>query len=118
MADRLSQYTMGHNFVPGAAGMHNHHQLSAMQQQQQLQPGQQQQQESSQQPHPGLSGFNDQNRAWSQMQQMQQMRAQNGQDMNGPSAQQASNFLWYFPTRFFVLGPMFLSLQCASVLSS
>ncbi|KAH7873353.1 hypothetical protein F5879DRAFT_950856 [Lentinula edodes] len=93
MADRLSQYTMGHNFVPGAAGMHNHHQLSAMQQQQQLQPGQQQQQESSQQPHPGLSGFNDQNRAWSQMQQMQQMRAQNGQDMNGPSAQQMADLL-------------------------
>ncbi|KAJ3734135.1 hypothetical protein DFJ43DRAFT_1152324 [Lentinula guzmanii] len=92
MADRLSQYSMGHNFVPGAPGMMNHHQLNAMQQQQPHQLGQQQQ-DSSQQPHPGMSGFNDQNRVWSQM---QQMRAQNGQDVNAPSAQQASKISSYF----------------------
>ncbi|KAF9059424.1 hypothetical protein BDP27DRAFT_1341465 [Rhodocollybia butyracea] len=91
MADRLSQYSMGHNFMAGGAGMMNHHQLNAMQQQQQQQPGQQQ--DSSQSPHPGMPGFNDQNRTWSQMQQMHQIRAQNGQDMNTPSTQQMADLL-------------------------
>ncbi|KAJ3716145.1 hypothetical protein C8R42DRAFT_679661 [Lentinula raphanica] len=92
MADRLSQYSMSHNFGPGAVGMMNHHQLNPMQQQQQQQPGQQQQ-DSSQQAHPGMSGFNDQNRVWSQMQQMQQIRPQNGQDMTAPSTQQMTDLL-------------------------
>lgn len=80
--------------------MMQQHQLNAMQQQQQqLQQQQsgQQQQDSSQQPHPGMPGFSDQQRIWSQMQHMQQMRNQNGQDMNTPSSQQqASNFFNIF----------------------
>ncbi|KAE9401447.1 hypothetical protein BT96DRAFT_602187 [Gymnopus androsaceus JB14] len=83
MADRLSQYSMGHNFAPGTQGMMQQHQLNAMQQQQQLQQQSGQQPDSSQQPHLGMPGFSDQ-RLWSQMQHMQQMRNQNGQDMNTP----------------------------------
>lgn len=102
MADRLSQYSMGHNFAPGTQGMMQQHQLNAMQQQQQLQQQSGQQPDSSQQPHLGMPGFSDQ-RLWSQMQHMQQMRNQNGQDMNTP--QQASNcfiiLLFRFSLRLF-----------------
>ncbi|KAF5392157.1 hypothetical protein D9757_001392 [Collybiopsis confluens] len=84
MDDRLSQYPMMPNFP---SGITQHRQLNAMQQQPQ-QPAQQQQ-DSQQQPHPTMSGFNDQGRVWSQM---QSMRTPNSQDMNTPSAQQQASY--------------------------